>query len=475
MATDANGRWLALIGLAVLLIAAARLPFLSQVLIDEEGSHAHLVLGTEPVMRGNLGLLIARVDGVDVLGSVERNPLPYLFIDRVMRGWLGPGNVDGWPIAAISRAARLPFLAMFMIGCLAFAAVAVRAGLGRDAPTRAAIALALAYAMTAPIVVGGSIQPQLDGSIGVLVVGVAGALIVAGPRIAGPAAIACSFAGGFVGGLGKTEWAAAFAGALLAALVARWLWMRRRGGAAPPAATRADTVAAVAAIAGVATAFACVATAAPDALGGGLGIAARIARTGANPFTVLRGQLRLTYPLIVLAVPALALAVTRLDRLLMQHLVLTVTLIWGLAIGTAYFLAGWAGDGFPRYYVPAIALTGLSLVGMLAAVEPPRWLTRAVIGVAAIGLVANAASLTERTIVQRSITSVPGLSLAAMEQRFADNARRFAERPQIFFESASFGIYFPNVDFASAALGYDGAVALVRRHKPGFAGELTRP
>src|SRR5262245_26392224 len=57
-----RGRFLAFIGLALVLIVAARLPFISNVLIDEEGSLANLVLGAQPVMQGANSLLIGRID-----------------------------------------------------------------------------------------------------------------------------------------------------------------------------------------------------------------------------------------------------------------------------------------------------------------------------------------------------------------------------------------------------------------------------
>jgi len=84
-------------------------------------------------------------------------------------------------------------------------------------------------------------------------------------------------------------------------------------------------------------------------------------------------------------------------------------------------------------------------------------------------------TLTERAVAGRSITSVPGAPLAAIEARFADNARRFAAEPQVFLDFVSFGIYHRNVDFVGLNLGADGARFWVERWKPGFSGALVPP
>jgi hypothetical protein len=472
--TAARGRWLALIGIALVVIVAARLPFIANVLIDEEGSLANLVLGTQPVMHGANSLLIGRIDGVDVIGPGGRTPMPYLFLDRVVRPLLGAGDVDGWSMAAISRASRLPFLVVFMIGCLAIAGFAARIAAPLARSTRTAIVLVLTYAMTAPIVVGGSIQPQLDGSIGVLVAALGGVLIAGGRRLGGPLAIACGFAGGVTTGLGKTEWAAALAGAVVTALALRWLWMRWRGLEAPPEA-RGDTGVLLAALAGVVAALAAVIAFAPPGVADGVNLATMIATTAEYRLTVFQQQLPHAYPLLLLGGLVLVLAFARLDRLLTQHLALVVILIWGFAIGTAYALSGWSGDGFPRYHIPAIALMSLALIGMLATLEPPRWLARAVIAVGAVGLIVNAASLTERAARGLSISSIPGLVLADVEQSLADAARRYRERRQVFFAYASIGVYFRDIEFIAIPVGEEDALRLVRERRPGFTGEFSRP
>ena len=461
-------------GLA-LLVVAARLPFLGNLLIDEEGCFAYLVLGPAPVMHGDIGIFQGRIDGVDRLLSAERNPLPYWFLDRIVRPTFGRSDLEGMSIAEISRAARLPFFALFLGGAAMVLVVLWRHMTSAAADLRVAAALVSAYALTTPLAVGGSIQPQLDGGLGVLLAGAAGGTLLLVRTGRRALRVGGGLLAGFVAGLAKTEWAIALAAAILAGMVLFWIVGRGRERDRGSRPINGDVEVVAAALVGLAVALAAVALVAPEAMAGGFSIARRAGSAGPGIGFVLRRQIRFMYPAVALGIIATVVLLPHLREMLRRELAVAVIAAWGAAICTAYLLAGWMGDGFPRYYMPGIILLTLAAVVGLARLDVTARIRRAVASACLLGLAVNAVTLTERAVAGRSITSVPGAPLAAIEARFADNARRFAAEPQVFLDFVSFGIYHRNVDFVGLNLGADGARFWVERWKPGFSGALVPP
>jgi len=196
-----------------LAVVAYRLPFLSNVLIGEEGTHAYLVLGPRPVINGDDALFLARLDGKDILLFVDRNVLIYQFLDVVGRG-IGQilPSCREFTMACVSLHARFPFLAIFL-GGLAVAFLGVRRHLAFDRPWMlAAQMLVFLYLCTTPLLVGGSIQPQIDGALGVLIVATAAALLLSVQEHDKTyRTVAAAFLAGMAGALGKNEWAIALA------------------------------------------------------------------------------------------------------------------------------------------------------------------------------------------------------------------------------------------------------------------------
>ena len=78
------------------------------------------------------------------------------------------------------------------------------------------------YGLTTPLAIGGSIQPHIDASVGVALVGLAAWLLTAvwGPGLQLWAAIAA----GVLIGFGKQEWSLAFAAAGGVVLLLSKLW-----------------------------------------------------------------------------------------------------------------------------------------------------------------------------------------------------------------------------------------------------------
>src|SRR5450759_1046149 len=98
-------------------VGALRIPFLSNVLIGEEGSLSYLVLGPTRVVHGLDAVIAGRIDGIDRLIFPEHNILMYEFLDIVGRqiGQLLPLCRDG-SMDCTTIQARSPFFILFLCG-----------------------------------------------------------------------------------------------------------------------------------------------------------------------------------------------------------------------------------------------------------------------------------------------------------------------------------------------------------------------
>src|SRR5262249_3126840 len=117
---------------------------------------------------------------------------------------------------------RRPFFFMFLIA-MALAFYCARWVV--DSPRRRALVLSLLlFGCSIPLLVGGSIQAQLDGSWGVLLCALAAALLLTAANSSGWKAQVLSAIGGFAGAIGKNEWILTLLAAALAAIGAQFVF-----------------------------------------------------------------------------------------------------------------------------------------------------------------------------------------------------------------------------------------------------------
>ena len=333
-------------------LIASRLPFMANVLIGEEGTHAYLVLGPRPVINGDDALFLARLDGKDILLFVDRNVLIYQFLDVVGRG-IGQilPSCREFTMACVSLHARFPFLAIFL-GGLAVAFLGVRRHLAFDRPWMlAAQMLVFLYLCTTPLLVGGSIQPQIDGALGVLIVATAAALLLSVQEHDKTyRTVAAAFLAGMAGALGKNEWAialAASAGTVIVLLAGLTLiaqpehrdWNSLRRGLAL----------CVAVIAGIVACQGLLYLYSPRTFLAGINVMFRIAGLKLSIVDQIARSWDVVYPVYLASALSLILIALRLRAYCLTRPALVILTGWAALTVIGYTYSGFSGDGFPRY------------------------------------------------------------------------------------------------------------------------------
>lgn len=431
---------------AVLIFAlmASRLPFMENVLIGEEGSHAHFVLlppSAKSAEDGLPKLLVGEIGGKPVHDFIERTIVPYWILENVAVHLAPKIDIRSATDETKAAAARTPFLVLFAIGAAGLIALASRAGL--------AASTIVVFILLTPLAVGGSIQPQVDGGLGVALLGLAATLMIAGDRRQPSALYAVA---GFLCGLGKHEWAAAFA---IAALIAMVIGRSLRG----PLLRFL-----IALVAASVLSFAI----SPINYIGGFNVMTRIYAATAWRATLF-DQMQLLAPVLVMGALAAALLFSRRDWRARQSSIALFGAATIIMIG--YGVSGWRGDGFPRYYAPALVLYAFVSVSEIAAAG--NRLRGAIVALMLVGGGVEIAQLTSLKQRGVSITSGYGSSLQAQRAAYARDAATAKEQHAIVLSGAAMWLYHPGTEYISADYGEPGARAFVARIAPADAGRLV--
>jgi hypothetical protein len=469
--------------MAFLIILAYRVPFLTQPLVGEEGSHAMLLKGysnkiTENVddfyhsgnFRKDCLLVIARVESTYYVTGPSRTIVPYCFVEKV----IGPmfRFVDPWARTFDQKSAfaRLAYLMICGIGMLSLLYVSYQAAQKGTFTILLINILVVVYFLTTPIAVGGSIQPQLDGSIGVAIMGLMLVLLFkANASYDKKYRMLLSCIAGVLVCFCKNEWPLA----LLAALFAIYMLIKLRS-----IFYKQDTLhlekyqvpfqeMALGLILGlIVGVFICWALAPQDYLDG-----FQLMRTiRSEHFSVVKLisiQFPLIYPLgfaIIGAIVAHGLSLRT-----PTNIVRSILLLFAGIISAGFLSSGWLGDYFPRYFIPSIImLTGCIVLALPSIMKKVHLSIR--VGCIAIllsGILLNTYTLAKRAVHNVSITSQPGL-YNPLTKEIIQEASSMAAVGDIRRTHSSVAYYTDDTDFVSNALSPDVVTKLLS--KTGHAG-----
>ena len=398
------------------LLVLTRAPFLGNVLVGEEGMHAAFVLakGSHAPLNhdGVPQLMLGSFDGEAFLGATQHSIGPYVVLRWFSAVW--PVAVDdplpvGNALVTRSIQARLPFFLLYLIGVAGllwrWATVCVQ----RPSWPWWAFGGFLFYGLTTPLAVGGSIQPQIDASVGVALVGLAAWLLTVTwrPGLQCWAAVAA----GVLVGFGKQEWTLAFAMAWLVVVLLSMLWRCAK----PP------ILGGFALGLGVGTALTYSLSPSDYLASFNLMDHFLSKSSDVNRLELLMQWQSYLAPVLLILLLMTIAGAGRLPQLVRQSpgAVITAGGAWAIALGFA--AAGWRGDGFPRYYAPALVASLYALqVFVLNWPDLNRQRVAAWIGLAlvAFGLSINFGVIGDGLSRKDSITSIPGLRLKPINRRF---------------------------------------------------------
>ena len=475
----AEQRWkIAILMLAFLFILAYRVPFLTQPLVGEEGSHAMLLKGysnkiTENVddfhhtgdFRKDCLLIIARVESTYYVTGPSRTIVPYCFVEKVV----GPAFrfIEPWAktFDHKSAIARLSYLMICCIGMLSLLYVSYQAAKTDTFTILLINILVVVYFLTTPIAVGGSIQPQLDGSIGVAIMGLMLVLLFKANAsedtkyrlflscIAGVLACCC-----------KNEWPLA----LLATIFVTYLlkkinniFYKKDISLLREYQIRFREIAIGLSLGLIIGVFTCWALAPQDYLDG-FQLMRAIRGEHFSVVKLVSIQFPLIYPLGLAIIGAVL--VHSINRRTPTNVVESILLFFAGALSVGFLASGWFGDYFPRYFIPPIVLLTGCIVLALPSIMKKAHVAIQVTSITILlsGVLFNTYTLAKRAVHNVSITSQPGLHNPLTKQIIQDASSQVLIG-SIRRTHSSVAYYTDDTDFVSNALSPDVVTKLLSK------------
>lgn len=455
-------------------VVLVRIPFLSQPFVGEEGSFAYLIAG-QPASStltpdGLPQMMIGMLDGTPALYPFQRTIAPYVLLEN------GPGAViraldiqhysEAWRYVII----RSAYLALYLMGVAGVLWRSARQAAGQNYLPM----MIVLFACVTPLAVGASIQPQIDGALGICLLGLASLLLTLGPQERSlKHRQFCTFLAGAFIGLGRHEWVISFLAAgvilglaLLAYKARRDVWyLSLRIGAFFCLGLIATTV----------LSFAL----SPSEYLSGFAVQQRV--TGiVNPLVLLKRD----DEFVIAAVLLLGLLGVLLF-LRRRHILETAPDV--LVVSGAAFVqcagaaaTGWPGDGFPRYYAPVFVLAATALIYLTSyrrddVVRPNVWVARALSGVFLLLTAIAITSVIDDVGERVSISSNRGVSLQALEQHYDDIAetwRADPDRAPLALIDAGIWGRHPDISFLGKDMGLDSGYQYLQEFHPNWAERL---
>jgi hypothetical protein len=450
-----------------LALVVSRLPFLGNTLLGEEGMFAVLVLDpktpSSEVANGLPQQLIAQIDGRRVYGIFEHQIVPYLIMERGV-GILGrAAHTFERDFTYRNIVARGCYFVLFCIGVLGLlwlaAASIVETRL--DGP-RFVVAVLVVYFLSTPLLLGASIQPQVDGSVGVMLTGLAALTITAG--LGRGQRSAALLAAGVLIGLGRIEWVLVFIPASLAVLVGQVALANQ-------APRHLPLIFVVGLVIGSAISY----LASPDDYIAGIDLLKRFSTDASSSFEAARQQWFLLTPVFAAAASAVIFVMLQLRRLLREATGTLVLTLGSVGMIAGFAVSNWVGDGFPRYYAPAIVTLSYAIVDLATRTNWSNTNRVAAVSLMLVGGWFNLTYALNGLSNDSSITSLPGTRLALARAQMEESAKWAEADRAIPFEYSSFIIYYPNLSFVSRDLGLDIAKELLTETNPADVGRLRVP
>ncbi len=437
-----------------LLVILTPVPFLSNLLMGEEGMFAYLAVDNGKTEFNDTSkiLLIGREKGIDKWDAPRHPILPYMFLSHVIRPFTGGINFSHLNFHDKTVMARTPFYSFYALAMLLVLLLNLN-GLKKMSIKELLIPLGLlAFIGTSGLMVGGAVQTLYDGNLGVLLIGTSAFLLIWGFRVQHKMLMyTLWFSGGWVAAMGKNEWAMAFGSALFL------LWAFKKIIGLIRNHDNGDETSKIKPLGKI-------------PVWGLLGvISGSLFHYLMDPYNYVKGfeviyQFGIKSPLnwmdtfvarlpwiwpFFLMIPAAFIILIRNGRkLLINHLPGILVMFWGVLIFFGFLITRHGGDGFPRYFGPAMMALLIYFLDVWGTLHK-KWNKGAIaIGILLFGLVLfNIYGLCCGYAKHISIGSIPGCYQKEHRHMFIQQYMDFRRTGNVQKTDSAAAYYFPDMDF----------------------------
>jgi hypothetical protein len=471
--------------LAFVSIITIRIPFLDKVLSGEEGSHAALIVkqfeGSEIIL-GNPGpsyvnsclLVVGHINGSDILTHPSRNIMPYCIINKFIQPLALPvfKKIDSFETKTVY--ARSIFLLIASIGFISCLMVCFLVSLRLSGISILIPYLIIFYASSSPLLVGASIQPQLDGTIGVALISLSFLFMYIASQkfFKGNICYTLLFFSGLLLAICKNEWPLAFIASLIGFLILYFLARKINvsnkkftNTFLPIEKVQNSELSTL--LIGLLIGIGLSVAISPSDYLSGFSLMSNIEKGNHSSLALVKNYQDALFPLGGLFISGILLTIVNLYRpLSATPLLPLIYFIFAANIALGFISSGWIGDGFPRYYAPPILLMALYLIFLLPQTTNKLGVLF-VISAIIILVILSYNNLKSLEIYRKNSISitVPG-DTNWIKSDLDKAAKAYLLDPNtVSISHSSVYYYFPAVNFISRDLGDENiAISLVRKY-----------
>lgn len=368
-----------------------RVPFLNQPLIGEEGAHALIAVGyvgdgfarvdlNEPVSAfpkfiERCKLIDAHIDGVDYLNTPIRNLASYCILGNIAGRAIEPVKINLGSFGKKTIAARLVFLTMSLLGFISLALLCHSVTYESGYKYQSFAGLLLLISVSNHLLIGASIQPQLDGAFSFLLLGISVSLFYYSHTrfVCNRFNTACllGVGGGFISSLCKNEWTVTLLFGILLLIildVIRSIYLVRGSKLNLSRLINQNNILIVIGIGALLGALGSAIISPRSYLEGFDFILRMNARDDAGKWYSVLNTLRqpILWPLFILFLISSSLVAVNMMNLFNRHKAELLIYVWASLLMIGFLQSGYYGDGFLRYYcAPMILFIGFILTQAL--------------------------------------------------------------------------------------------------------------
>lgn len=476
LAANHKIKWVLVACTTFLLMIALRVPFLQQPLIGEEGIFAMIVSGYQsPLIKSaddlpsqidqHCLLVLGHIDQTgDALARPGRNIFPYCFLGFVIKPLIAPLNLATLDFDSKSGLIRSVFLALSSIGFLSLCFLSYLVSLRLTGYKALLPFLLLIYFTTTHLAIGSSIQPQLDGAFGFLLLSNAALLIYLSSRETTPnwSKLPLNFLAGFLVALCKNEWPLTLLVSVVLVYCAMFIYgamMSYRGISADANQNSANLLVGIGLISGCLLGMGFCYLFSPNDYLAGFGLMKNIHGSRESHlkifFQTLKFNFQILTPNIVMLLLGLWCILKNWKSLLNQEIGLLILYVVSIGVLAGFMQSGWGGDGFPRYYLPPLLLSGIFLITQIPSALSQSRKPMAIKSIAVIfglTILFNYGSLFIKFERGESLT-VPGNYVEVKKSLIGAAAINKKDPYGVMVHQVGLGFYFPGTNFITLDIG----------------------
>ena len=197
---------------------------------------------------------------------------------------------------------------------------------------------------------------------------------------------------------------------------------------------------------------------------GGFGLMKRIHSSRTSHFKIFLKSLYFNYqilmPIIVVLVIGAWCILKNWRALITNQIGLLVLYVWSCGVFIGFLQSGWGGDGFPRYYLPPLLMSGAFLISQLPVLISHVSSSFKVKGVITICMLATLFNYCKLLYVfhQDGSITVPANYVEVKKSIIGASEINRKDPYGIMVHQAALRYYFPDVNFIAIDIGREGAL-----------------